>query len=61
MAVAAFVLDYEGRNEFRTIGGLEPLVKMLNSNDDAVRRNASWAVCVCCVDEPTAMVVASLG
>mgnify|MGYP001796473374 FL=1 len=61
MAVAAFVIDADCRAEFRNQGGLEPLVRMLDSADDAVRRNSSWAVSVCAVDEPTAMVVASLG
>ena len=61
MAVAAYVIDADCRAEFRNIGGLVPLVKMLESADDSVRRNSSWAISICAVDEPTAMVVASLG
>lgn len=61
MAVAAYVIDVDCRTEFRNQGGLVPLVKMLDSADDAVRRNSSWAISVCAADEPTAMVVASLG
>jgi len=61
MTVAAFVIDSELRTEFRTNGGLELLVSMLQSADHAVRRNSSWAVSICAVDEPTATVVASLG
>lgn len=61
MAVAAFVSDSEARNELRNLGGIEPLVKMLASGDAEVRRNSSWAISVCATDEPTAMVVASLG
>lgn len=61
MAVASFVFDADGRNELRSLGGVIPLVSMLNSADAASRRNASWAISVCAVDEQTAMLVASLG
>lgn len=61
MTVASFVIDAECRADFRNAGGIEPLVKMLNSADAAVRRNSSWAISICAADEPTAMVVASLG
>jgi len=61
MAVAAFVIDADSRAEFRNLGGLDPLVQMLNSGNDEVRRNSSWALSVCAVDEPTAMNIAILG
>lgn len=61
MAVAAFVSDVDARAELRSLGGIEPLVKMLASGNDEVRRNSSWAISVCATDEPTAMAIASLG
>jgi len=41
--------------------GIEPLVALLQSGNDDVRRSASWAVSVCAVDEPTAVEVCKFG
>ena len=48
-------------SQFRLASGLEPLTELLKSNDDEVRRSASWAVTVICVDEPTAIELSKLG
>lgn len=47
--------------QFRENGGLEPLVMLLNSGNDEVRRNAAWAITVAGVDEPTATEICKLG
>ena len=47
--------------QFRENGGLEPLVALLQSGNDEVRRNAAWAVTVAGVDEPTATEICKLG
>ena len=41
--------------------GLSPLIALLRSCNDEVRRNAAWAVTVCAVDEPTAIEICKLG
>ncbi|KAM8967726.1 armadillo repeat-containing protein 3 isoform 2-T2 [Pelodytes ibericus] len=61
LTVAAFACDAVSREEFRNAQGLEPLVKLLRSNHDEVRRNACWAVAVCANDEPTATKLYRLG
>ncbi|MBN3313662.1 ARMC3 protein, partial [Atractosteus spatula] len=61
LAVAALACDSEGRAELRNAGGLIPLVKLLNSNNTEVRRNACWAALVCANDEPTAVELCKLG
>lgn len=42
-------------------GGLEPLVNLLQSGNDEVRRNAAWAITVTGVDEQTASEICRLG
>ncbi|ELT95018.1 hypothetical protein CAPTEDRAFT_165326 [Capitella teleta] len=61
LAVAAFLGDFEARTTFRENGGLTPLVQLLHSGNDDVRRSASWAITVCAVDEPTAAEISKLG
>ncbi|KAK1172066.1 armadillo repeat-containing protein 3 isoform X1 [Acipenser oxyrinchus oxyrinchus] len=61
VAVAALACDSDARTELRNVGGLVPLVKLLNSKNDEVRRNACWAVLVCASDEPTAIEMCRLG
>ena len=36
-------------------------MELLRTNNDEVRRSASWAVTVCAVDEPTAIEVGKYG
>ncbi|XP_056192095.1 armadillo repeat-containing protein 3 isoform X3 [Falco biarmicus] len=52
--VAAFGCDADARTELRNAGGLRPLVELLCSKNEEVRRNACWAVMVCASDELTA-------
>ncbi|CAK8674644.1 armadillo repeat-containing protein 3-like isoform X2 [Clavelina lepadiformis] len=59
--VAAYVIGADSRAEMRAHGGLEPLIQLLLSNDNEVRRNASWAVLACSADPPTAAAIAKLG
>lgn len=47
--------------QLRNAGGLEPLVELLRSKNDEVRRNASWAVMVCASDELTATELCMFG
>ncbi|KAL6088364.1 hypothetical protein STEG23_011374, partial [Scotinomys teguina] len=61
LMVAATACDVEARNQLRTCGGLEPLVELLYSKNDGVRRHASWAVMVCASDELTAVELCRLG
>ncbi|KAK1345562.1 hypothetical protein QTO34_008021 [Cnephaeus nilssonii] len=42
-------------------GGLEPLIELLRSKNDEVRRHASWAVMVCASDELMASELCRLG
>uniref|UniRef100_A0A663EE31 Armadillo repeat containing 3 n=1 Tax=Aquila chrysaetos chrysaetos TaxID=223781 RepID=A0A663EE31_AQUCH len=59
-AVAAFGCDADARTELRNAGGLGPLVELLYSKDEEVRRNACWAVMVCASDELTAVELCRL-
>uniref|UniRef100_W5LNM7 Armadillo repeat containing 3 n=1 Tax=Astyanax mexicanus TaxID=7994 RepID=W5LNM7_ASTMX len=59
--VAALTCETEGRAELRDAGGLPLLVKMLQSNNTEICRNACWAVSVCANDEPTATEMCKLG
>ncbi|XP_067417810.1 armadillo repeat-containing protein 3 [Emydura macquarii macquarii] len=61
LAVAALGCDIDARTELRNASGLEPLVKLLHSKNDEVRRNACWAVMVCATDELTAVELCRLG
>ncbi|OWF48938.1 armadillo repeat-containing protein 3-like isoform X3 [Mizuhopecten yessoensis] len=61
LCIAAYVCDSDSRAEFRNASGIEHLVILLHSGNDEVRRNASWAITVCAVDEPTATEVCKLG
>ncbi|XP_064608678.1 LOW QUALITY PROTEIN: armadillo repeat-containing protein 3-like [Liolophura sinensis] len=61
LGLAAYVCDTDSRTALREAGGLEPLVALLTSCDDEVRRNSAWAVSVCAVDEPTAAEICRLG
>ena len=47
--------------QFRNAGGIEHLIALLHSGTDEVRRNSSWALAVCAVDEQTASEVCRLG
>lgn len=47
--------------QLRNSGGLEPLVELLRSKNDEVRRHASWAVMVCASDELMATELSRLG
>nr|XP_005302839.1 armadillo repeat-containing protein 3 isoform X2 [Chrysemys picta bellii] len=61
LTVAALGCDADARTELRIASGLEPLVKLLHSKNDEVRRNACWAVMVCASDELTAVELCRLG
>ncbi|KAG6934277.1 armadillo repeat containing 3 [Chelydra serpentina] len=61
LTVAALGCDADARTELRSASGLEPLVKLLHSKNDEVRRNACWAVMVCASDELTAVELCRLG
>ncbi|XP_053876658.1 armadillo repeat-containing protein 3 isoform X3 [Malaclemys terrapin pileata] len=61
LTVAALGCDADARTELRNASGLEPLVKLLHSKNDEVRRNACWAVMVCASDELTAVELCRLG
>lgn len=47
--------------QFREHNGVEPLVNLLYSPSDDVRRSVSWALTLCAIDEPTAMEVSKHG
>merc|ERR1719374_488898 len=53
LCVASFVCDAESR----VSGGIPPLVDLLSSPHDEVRRSAAWALTVAASDVPTAMEV----
>ncbi|XP_069846606.1 armadillo repeat-containing protein 3 isoform X1 [Dipodomys merriami] len=59
--VAAIACDAEARILLRNSGGLEPLVQLLYSKKDDVRKHASWAVMVCASDEPISLELCRLG
>nr|XP_013804698.1 PREDICTED: armadillo repeat-containing protein 3 [Apteryx mantelli mantelli] len=59
--VAAFGCDADARTELRNASGLGPLVELLHSKNEEVRRNACWAVMVCASDELTAVELCRLG
>ncbi|XP_053571673.1 armadillo repeat-containing protein 3 [Bombina bombina] len=61
LTVAAVACDVDARTELRNAGGLPPLVKLLLSDYDEVRRNACWAIAVCASDELTAVEFCRLG
>ncbi|XP_048668666.1 armadillo repeat-containing protein 3 isoform X2 [Marmota marmota marmota] len=61
LTVAATACDVEARTGLRNCGGLEPLVELLYSKNDEVRRHASWAVMVCASEEPMAVELCRLG
>nr|XP_006119594.1 armadillo repeat-containing protein 3 isoform X2 [Pelodiscus sinensis] len=61
LTVAALGCDADARTELRNANGLEPLVKLLHSKNDEVRRNACWAVMVCASDELTAVELCRVG
>ncbi|XP_048151119.1 armadillo repeat-containing protein 3 isoform X2 [Corvus hawaiiensis] len=60
-AVAAFGCDADAQTELRNAGGLGPLIELLHSKNEEVRRNASWALMICASDELTALELCSLG
>ena len=47
--------------QLRENNGIEPLVKLLNSGTDEVRRSASWAITVAASDESTAIEIGRFG
>lgn len=47
--------------QFRTAGGLPPMVRLLHSYNTEVRRNACWAVSVCANDELAASELCKFG
>nr|XP_023488029.1 armadillo repeat-containing protein 3 isoform X4 [Equus caballus] len=61
LTVAATACDAEAQTELRNAGGLEPLVELLRSKNDEVRKNASWAVMVCANEELMAVELCKLG
>ncbi|KAK2168768.1 hypothetical protein LSH36_14g03039 [Paralvinella palmiformis] len=61
LCASAFCGESEARTVFRESGGIEYLVKLLSSNNDEVRRSASWAISVCAVDEVTAAEISRHG
>ncbi|XP_032740469.1 armadillo repeat-containing protein 3 isoform X2 [Rattus rattus] len=61
LTVAATACDVESRNELKNCGGLEPLIELLHSKNDDVRRHASWAIMVCAGDELMAVELCRLG
>uniref|UniRef100_A0A8C4LJX3 Armadillo repeat containing 3 n=1 Tax=Equus asinus asinus TaxID=83772 RepID=A0A8C4LJX3_EQUAS len=61
LTVAATACDAEARTELINAGGLEPLVELLRSKNDEVRKNASWAVMVCANEELMAFELCKLG
>ncbi|XP_012862241.1 armadillo repeat-containing protein 3 [Echinops telfairi] len=61
LAVSATACGYEARAELKNAGGLEPLVHLLYSKNEEVRRHASWAVMVCASDEVVATELCRLG
>ncbi|KAM4828748.1 armadillo repeat-containing protein 3 [Thomomys bottae] len=61
LMVAAITCDVEARMMLKNSGGLEPLVQLLYSKKDEVRKNASWAVMVCASDEPMSVELCKLG
>ncbi|XP_075443680.1 armadillo repeat-containing protein 3 isoform X2 [Ascaphus truei] len=61
LTLGAVACDLDARTELRNTGGLVPLVKLLYSNHEEVRRNACWAIGVCANDELTAVELCRLG
>ncbi|XP_021507924.1 armadillo repeat-containing protein 3 isoform X1 [Meriones unguiculatus] len=61
LTVAATACDVEARSQLKNCGGLEPLVELLHSKNDEVRRHASWAVMVCASDELMSVELCRLG
>ncbi|XP_055449909.1 armadillo repeat-containing protein 3 isoform X2 [Psammomys obesus] len=61
LTVAATACDMEARTQLKNCGGLEPLVELLHSKNDEVRKHASWAVMVCASDELMAVELCRLG
>ena len=47
--------------QFRLGGGAEPLVTLLHSGKDEIRRNAAWAINMCALDPATATEMTKLG
>ncbi|KAI0234081.1 Armadillo repeat-containing protein 3 [Lamellibrachia satsuma] len=61
LAIAGFVCDAAARELLREHNGIEPLVKLLNSGTEDVRRSASWAITMAATDEPTAVEIGRYG
>ncbi|XP_061410754.1 armadillo repeat-containing protein 3 isoform X2 [Lethenteron reissneri] len=61
LALAGLMCRAEARAQLRIVGGLAPLVQMLDSNTVEIRRTACWVVFLCAADEPTAMEICRLG
>ncbi|CAM9411871.1 unnamed protein product [Lampetra planeri] len=61
LALAGLMCSAEARAQLRIVGGLAPLVQMLDSNTVEIRRTACWVVFLCAADEPTAMEICRLG
>ena len=61
MAISAYCCDAIAREEFRENGGLEPIVMLLHSGNDEVRRNAAWAITVTGVDDIVSIEICKLG
>ena len=47
--------------QMRAREGLPPLIELLNSNDNDVRKYASWALLACSGDAPSAAAISKLG
>ncbi|XP_032807730.1 armadillo repeat-containing protein 3 isoform X2 [Petromyzon marinus] len=61
LALAGLMCSAEARAQLRIVGGLAPLVQMLDSDTVEIRRTACWVVFLCAADEPTAMEICRLG
>lgn len=61
LAVAAFILTPEHRQQFIEVTGMQSLVLLLDSSSDEVRRNSTKAITVLTEDMPTAEEICRLG
>ncbi|KAG8443256.1 hypothetical protein GDO86_011890 [Hymenochirus boettgeri] len=61
LTVAAMACDPDARTDLRNVNGLLPLVKLLCSDHNEVRRSACQAIAVCASDNLTAVELYKLG
>lgn len=60
-ALGTLVVNADAQNQFVNADGLQPLVRMLQSGDSSVYRNASWVVSLLATDEALAVEICNLG